>query len=108
MRHTTIHAVIPGILLASPLIDPAHAQTPNGDASRASAPDTYRIGPEDVLLVSVWKNTSLTQQVIVRPDGKISLPLLNDVQAAGLTPNELRELLSTKLANYMPDRKSVV
>jgi len=107
MRHSTIYAFVAGILLALSLIHPGHAQTPavsspNGEASRASAPDTYRIGPEDLLLVSVWKNPALTQQVIVRPDGKISLPLLNDVVAAGLTPDELRELLATKLANYMP------
>ncbi|HZO38325.1 MAG TPA: polysaccharide biosynthesis/export family protein [Methylomirabilota bacterium] len=107
MTHATICALIAGMLLAFTLVEPIQAQTPNvssanGDASRASAPDSYRIGPEDVLLISVWKNTALTQQVIVRPDGKISLPLLNDVQASGLTPLELRDVLTTKLANYMP------
>lgn len=61
----------------------------------------YRIGPEDELYISVWKNETLTRTVPVRPDGRISLPLLNDVQAAGLTPMELRNVLRKKLAGYM-------
>src|SRR5688572_6593899 len=63
----------------------------------------YRIGPEDELFISVWKDETLTRTVPVRPDGKISLPLLNDVQAAGLTPAELREDLKKRLATYMPN-----
>ncbi len=49
----------------------------------------YVIGPDDVLHVAVWKEADLTATLPVRPDGKISLPLLNDVQAAGLTPQQL-------------------
>ena len=52
----------------------------------------YQIGPEDVLDISVWKNPELSRKVPVRPDGKISLPLVNDIKAAGLTPTALREL----------------
>ena len=63
----------------------------------------YRIGPADVLHVSVWKNEALSRSIPVRPDGKISLPLVNDVQAAGLTPMELRERLAQKLSDYMPN-----
>jgi len=62
----------------------------------------YVIGPEDVLDIAVWDNTALTRTVPVRPDGKISLPLLNDVHAAGLTPMQLREKLATGLTEYMP------
>jgi polysaccharide export outer membrane protein len=62
----------------------------------------YRIGPEDVLQISVWNNEAMSRTTPVRPDGKISLPLLNDVQAAGLTPLELRETLMKQLADYMP------
>ena len=62
----------------------------------------YRIGPEDVLQVSVWSNEAVSRTVPVRPDGRISLPLLNDVQAAGLSPMELREDLTRRLAEYMP------
>jgi polysaccharide export outer membrane protein len=62
----------------------------------------YRIGPEDVLDISVWKNTELTRTVPVRPDGMISLPLVNEVRAVGLTPLELRALLIKKLEEYIP------
>jgi polysaccharide export outer membrane protein len=62
----------------------------------------YRIGPEDVLDISVWNNAAISRTVPVRPDGKISLPLLNDVQAAGLTPMQLRDALNKKLAEYIP------
>jgi polysaccharide export outer membrane protein len=64
--------------------------------------EQFRIGPEDVLTISVWKNEALTRSVPVRPDGMISLPLLDDVQAAGLTPMQLRDVLAKRLADYMP------
>jgi polysaccharide biosynthesis/export protein len=62
-----------------------------GKDDRSSATDdpNYVIGPQDVLDISVWKEPDLTRTVPVRPDGKISLPLLNDVQAGGLTPTQL-------------------
>lgn len=63
----------------------------------------YQIGPEDLLQILVWKNEVLSRTVPVRPDGMISLPLLNDVQAAGLTPLELRAVLIKKLAEFIPD-----
>src|SRR5437016_13328655 len=82
------------------------------DAARSLAKDkvqdqvngsnNYRIGPEDVLDISVWNNTAIARTVPVRPDGKISLPLLNDIQAAGLTPMQLRDAPSQKLAQYKP------
>lgn len=62
----------------------------------------YRIGPEDVLSVLVWQNAELSRTGPVRPDGKISLPLVNDVQAAGLTLMELRESLTARLKEFMP------
>src|SRR5438046_6249829 len=64
--------------------------------------DQYTIGPDDVLDVAVWNNTAISRTVPVRPDGKISLPLLNDVQAAGLTPMQLRDVLTKKLVEYVP------
>jgi polysaccharide export outer membrane protein len=63
----------------------------------------YVIGPEDVLDIAVWDNAALTRTVSVRPDGKISLPLLHDVQAAGLTPMQLQEKLATALGEFMPN-----
>jgi polysaccharide export outer membrane protein len=71
-------------------------------AAMPVAPD-YVIGPEDLLLVSVWKNETLSRQLPVRPDGKISMPLLHDIEAAGLTPIQLRDKIATSLAEYMPN-----
>jgi polysaccharide export outer membrane protein len=62
----------------------------------------YKIGPADILDVAIWNNAEMTRTVPVRPDGKISLPLLNDVQAAGLTPMELRDVLRRALTDYIP------
>ncbi len=77
-------------------------EAPVADAVPPPPPDTiYRIGPEDKLTVSVWKNDHISQTVVVRPDGMITLPLLNDVKAAGLTPGELRAMLVDKLQAYM-------
>src|SRR2546427_7978195 len=72
------------------------AQAP---ASQAGA--DYVIGPDDVLDIAVWNNAAITRTVPVRPDGKISLPLINDVQAAGFTPMQLRDTLKEALAAYI-------
>jgi len=61
----------------------------------------YLIGPDDELEISVWENASLTRTVPVRPDGKISLPLLNDVQAAGLTPMQLQGAIAKQLTAFV-------
>ncbi len=63
----------------------------------------YVIGPQDVLDISVWKEAELTRVVPVRPDGKISMPLLNDVRAAGLTPNQLATQITTSLKRFVTD-----
>ncbi len=108
MNHSVARFVA-GLFVISALTaaEPAGAQAPPGgaadrDANRGAAPESYRIGPEDTLQISVWKNDAMSRAVPVRPDGKISLPLLNDVQAAGLTALELRDVLTKKLAEYMP------
>ena len=74
----------------------------------ANAAEVCRIGPEDTLFISVWKNEVLTHTVLVRSDGKISLPLLNDVQVAGLTALELRDVLTAKLGEFIPSPEVVV
>lgn len=63
----------------------------------------YRIGPEDVLRISVWNNKELSLDLMVRPDGKISFPLIQDVQAEGLTPIELSNVIHTKLLDFIKD-----
>lgn len=62
---------------------------------------SYHIGPEDVLEISVWRNKDISKEVTVRPDGRISLPLIGDVQASGLTPTELTEAVTARLAAFM-------
>jgi polysaccharide export outer membrane protein len=63
--------------------------------------DQYMIGPEDVLYVHVWKEEALTRTVPVRMDGKISLPLIQEVKAAGLTPLQLKEVLMRKFKEFI-------
>jgi polysaccharide export outer membrane protein len=65
--------------------------------------EQYRIGPEDMLTIAVWKNEALTRSIPVRPDGMISLPLIHDVQAGGLTVMELRDVLVQKLSEFIPN-----
>ena len=69
-------------------------------AAVAVAPPDYVIGPDDVLSIVFWRDKDMSADVAVRPDGKISLPLLNDVQAAGLTPPQLRERLDEEAKRY--------
>jgi polysaccharide export outer membrane protein len=63
--------------------------------------DDYRIGPSDVLAINVWKDTELTRTVIVRPDGKISLPLVGELAVSGLTASSVQRLIGQRLAEYI-------
>jgi polysaccharide export outer membrane protein len=72
-------------------------------AGAVPVPSDYVIGPEDVLGVVYWRDKDMTGDVAVRPDGKISLPLLNDVQAAGMTPAQLRDRLVDASKQYFED-----
>jgi len=83
-------------------------KTPPANAGKASATVTqsspeaeYKIGPQDVLRVDVWKEPDISRTIPVRPDGKISLPLLDDVQAAGLTAMELAAAIREGLTKYI-------
>jgi len=84
--------------------------TPANTEQKASEVDssTYVIGPEDVLEVNVWKEPDNSKTVPVRPDGKISLPLLNDVQAAGLTPMQLQENIKEGLKKFISEPQVAV
>jgi polysaccharide biosynthesis/export protein len=83
-------------------------QAPADSTSRPVAGPDYVIGADDNLHISVWKEADLTTSLPVRPDGKISLPLLNDVQAAGLTPMQLAESITEKLKKYIADPRVTV
>src|SRR5437867_9092438 len=101
---TLRRCVIAAILIVSLTVSGLAAadEGPKGLAGAAAVDGEYRIGPEDLLDVAVWNNAAISRAVPVRPDGKISIPLLNEVQAAGLTPLELRDVLVKRLADYMP------
>jgi len=81
---------------------------PADAADAAATQSSYVIGADDTLHVDVWKEPDLTATLPVRPDGKISLPLLNDVQAAGLTPMQLAGVLTEKLKKYLADPRVTV
>jgi len=104
LRHVRMALFATLVMLPLTTPGPGSAAVSAEDPGAKSTPEQgdYRIGPEDVLDIAVWNNTAISRTVPVRPDGKISLPLLNDTQAAGLTPMQLREVLIKKLAEYMP------
>jgi polysaccharide export outer membrane protein len=76
--------------------------------SASPAGPEYVIGPEDALHIAVWREADLTASLPVRPDGKISLPLLDDVQAAGLTPKQLANSITEKLKKFLADPRVTV
>jgi polysaccharide biosynthesis/export protein len=85
------------------------AQAPARTAHTAATNDAnYVIGPQDVLDIDVWKESELSRSVPVRPDGKISLPLLNDVQASGLTPTQLATEITERLKKFVTDPQVTV
>lgn len=79
----------------------ADARNSGASAHAATTDPDYRIGPQDVITVNVWKEPDISRVVPVRPDGKISIPLLNDVLAAGLTPMQLANAITEGLKKYM-------
>lgn len=87
-----------------------YAQTPspkadvsNNDNAKAPAivPDTYQIGAGDVLHISVWEEPQLTETAVVRPDGKISMPLVMEVDVAGQTPEAVQRMLTDRLVKFV-------
>ena len=113
----TLAISIPGALLAQTAgkpdpgksnesATPAAASAPDAsvsDSSRPAVPSDYRVGAQDELIVSVWHEPELSEDVAVRPDGMITLPLLNDVKVTGLTTSELQALLTEKLKSVVND-----
>jgi polysaccharide export outer membrane protein len=99
-----------GFLIVTGLAHAQQGKTPStgvkvfGEVTADS--DTYVIGPEDLLSIVVWREEALTRQVPVRSDGKISLPLIDEIHAAGLTPLQLKEKLTLRLKEFI-DNPSV-
>ncbi len=85
---------------------------PKANTSNPTTPATtdtaYRIGPQDVVQIDVWKEPEITRTIPVRPDGKISLPLLNDVQASGLTAMQLAGVIRDGLTKYLTNPQVTV
>jgi polysaccharide biosynthesis/export protein len=104
--------VLPGLICAAQ--DAPHVATPpdatqsvatagNAPTPAVAAGNSYVIGPSDVITVTVWKEPTMSGSVLVRLDGKISLALLGDVTAAGKTPLELADEITTRLKKYIQD-----
>jgi len=100
-------AFLTSCLMAQDASAPAAPADKTASAATSAGPD-YVIGPEDGLSINVWKEPDLTATLPVRPDGKVSLPLLGDVQAAGLTPLQLGESITEKLKKFLADPRVTV
>jgi polysaccharide biosynthesis/export protein len=87
---------------------PGKTAAPEARSTAPAVPVDYVIGADDTLHISVWKEPDMTVSLPVRPDGKISMPLLDDVQAAGMTPMQLAASLKEKLKKYIEDPRVTV
>lgn len=86
----------------------ALAVAPSGMPASAVSDPAYRLGPEDGLEISVWKDETLKSTALVRPDGGISFPLVGDLQVAGKTAAEVRTEIVSRLARFVPDAEVTV
>jgi polysaccharide biosynthesis/export protein len=106
MNTLTTRAIVSllGVVLAASAAG-AQSQTPNGGSTSplpsVAAPGDYRLTPGDKLRVEVYKDAQLSQSLQVRPDGKVTLPLLGDIVATDLTPIQLRDRIATQLKEYV-------
>src|SRR6202158_5663165 len=103
MKHTIRMLVGIGFLLSGLLAVAQNSAPAKSPAPLPQVSASYVIGPADTLFVSVWKEPDLTNALPVRADGMISMPLLNDVQAAGLTPMQLSASITEKLKKFIAD-----
>ena len=92
--------LIIGVVLA---VMPVHAEDAMPASLVSQLEPGYRLGAEDVLLVSVWKDEQLTREVVVRPDGMFSFPLVGDIQAENQTVEDIRGELVKRLTKYIPN-----
>jgi len=87
---------------------PSNPDVPTQKVAPISKDSGFVIGAEDILSINVWKEPEMSRQVPVRPDGMISLPLLGDIKASGLTPLQLQEQLTTDMKKYISDPEVTV
>jgi polysaccharide biosynthesis/export protein len=95
-----VSALLPAHVVAQEGPTPASPSTTPGGVT---PPADYVLGTDDVLIVIFWREKDMSSEVVVRPDGKITLPLLNDVVAAGLTPDALRKKLNAEASRFIED-----
>jgi polysaccharide biosynthesis/export protein len=112
IRPASVVAVVVGLWAPAAARQVAHSQEPsknNGSPIVSVSPTAdYVIGPDDVLSIAFWRDKELSADVVVRPDGKISLPLLKDVQAAGYTPEQLTAALVKTASKYIAQPNATV
>jgi polysaccharide biosynthesis/export protein len=106
LRKFQLGAAVALLLIVTP--SRAQEKADKNPPPAATVDPSYVIGGQDVLDISVWKEAELTRVVPVRPDGKISLPLLNDVQAAGLTPTQLAAQITESLKKFVTNPQVTV
>jgi polysaccharide biosynthesis/export protein len=110
---TCWQGMVPVILCLAVLVGCSPRFAPSNPQAEAAlvaqtAQESYKLGPEDNLEISVWKEPELTKQLVVRPDGKISYPLVGEIQAAGLTVKQLQDEISKRMAKYVTDANVTV
>jgi polysaccharide export outer membrane protein len=71
-------------------------------------PKTFSLGPEDIISVRVWREAELSGQMVIRPDGKITMPLIRDVDASGITPEQLAARITEALSQYLTNPQVLV
>jgi polysaccharide export outer membrane protein len=116
MQLSRVSRLVLAVLGLTAAAIPALAQTPAPTAPPVAAPPAtapaaaaievpvgYTIGPDDVLNVMFWRDKEMSADVVVRPDGRITLPLVNDVVAVGLTPEQLRDRIKEEASKYVED-----
>ena len=102
----SVRSVMSGLLVAMVLSIPTlsvHAEDVSTITAESQVDPGYRLGPEDVLLISVWKDEQLTREVVVRPDGMFSFPLIGDILAQERTLDDIREDIVKRLTKYIPN-----
>jgi len=96
-------ALAASLFAALSLAQPSADSRQGNPVSREIDEGGYRVGPEDVLEISVWREDALKKEALVRPDGGLSYPLIGDLHAAGKSINEIREEIAKRLEKFIPD-----
>ena len=107
-RFTAVAAVFGAMLFLSACASSGRGAIAPPPAESENLVDAYQIGIDDIVQVSVWRNPELGITVPVRPDGKISVPLVGDVSAGGRTPNEVAKEIQQRLGAFVRDPQVAV